>query len=404
MYLHENFCTGFYAPKFAWNWDRITEILGRPYGEFSEADFAALAVVLALIPDEDLARYFNAMGEKIGIGQTSVSVLGSLPEEQRNNFLAHDTMWHFCQDKIAGIQRHLEGMIFYLLGREMAGTRHSEQWISDRNERWELMQRSYLLTIMSSFSAMLWEDDSDGVNRQLRNVISGTSDSPGLRVMRDENGSYVFNFIMMNKYINPSAPVGCVQPIPGNENDNMWLRDWRENSFTVPSPIHGAIAARHLNEQTTEHMLQNHQHDWVTDFALFGAGVASAYLTKGLSVPVQMEASAFVGGAGVMISAESAGQTQRAILEMDEEWRRSIDMAAFYLDVIFATGESTSIYDGTPRTYFSSGTWMSCRTQRAFNEFIKDSEYHHGDRDYEEMYSYINGIYSHNFIHPDRVQ
>ena len=107
-------------------WDTVREIFGRGLDGLTDAELDALAELYMSTDDPgELARFFNAMGVKIGPGY-DMSSFGSdrlmwMSDEERMAFLERTTIWYFDPALTNAIRSRVELRIADLLVQEWSG-------------------------------------------------------------------------------------------------------------------------------------------------------------------------------------------------------------------------------------------------------------------------------------------
>jgi len=271
-------------------WDTVSEMLGRGLDGLSEYELDALAELYMSMDDPyDLAQFINAMGVKIGPGfyMGGVTRPDWMSESELAAFIERNTIWYFDSALVGALRDRVELRIADLLTQEWGGD------VAAGQERLRLLQHSGLMYVISNLTPVHFEDTNrDQIfmienhgeirsNPQVRDVLFGTAESPGITITQGENGSWVVCFVQLKKQLNMNDGSWNMNtlPMPNNSADRKHLTNFQEREINI-SAAYGPGSNNPNFSQTNrdragDSALRNHEHNWGESFfnAVVSTGV-----------------------------------------------------------------------------------------------------------------------------------
>jgi len=267
------------------DWALIEQFAGLSYAQWTDAIGIALAGVYIGLDTRHLERFINALAEQIELSDPNMNWgLFHLPADALH--ADGNALWRFCADKIASLQRHLEGAIDLLLVQQKSAT-NDEIADAIQATRHELQQRSALLTAVVSLTPIhdlgpmmdMWNGVDDRFSNQQRGfVIFGTADSPGIQISQREDGTFTLAAQRVAKSVNIDIMRGAWDnsvPVGGHSHDEMTLRNLHVETVTISTVVEGTVdAAIEVINQARTVELQNHQFNAGEHLLTAGASIA----------------------------------------------------------------------------------------------------------------------------------
>jgi hypothetical protein len=164
-------------------WDTLQEVMARPYSDISEAEFAVLAMLFASFDSlADQERFLNYLIDQIETSSlTETFVNGEIKGFDSFSLTDGIPLFLFCQEKVGGIQRHIDGAIM-LVWQTQIELGEGPDYRSLGRLRRKMMERSALLDTVSSMMGDSWGDDE----HRVQHVFVGGKKGP----IRLEHGDY----------------------------------------------------------------------------------------------------------------------------------------------------------------------------------------------------------------------
>ena len=348
------------------NWDAIEELLARDVEGICENELDALAeVYISLDSPDDLARFINAMGVKIGPGHDMSGAIdpGWMLDSEREAFLERNTIWYFDPVLTNAIRARVELRIANLLEQEINDS------ITTGEEHFRLLQNSALLYVVSILTPVHFEDTDRNAlmyerpgetraNPRISEVLFGTADSPGITITPGEDGSWNVGFAQLDKYLNMNDDGGVhTLPMPDNSADRKHLMNYQVREINISRAYGPGGDGKELSRAI---------HDRVQDSALsnYEFNVAESVVGAAASFGVGFVPGSDIAGAivGPFQDFEETKKVRNTINEVSSAGRLAEEARANKLNGVFISEEGS--YQ-TPLLWFSSEIMEDTKRQEA---------------------------------------
>lgn len=233
------------------NWERIAEILNRPYDQISPIEYYAISQVFAsLESDGDLTKLVQLLADPVTISPMVPGSFGFDPDFHDNTPIPlHEHLWPpgvgigseavywvFCPEKINRIQ--------FFLNVEAATLISQTDGIYDETRINRLLERSALLSTVS----VLTNPIAGEGNFSNSNTVLGDANGPMINITAssDRNVSYLVNFHSANIIVthNPAH-----QQIP-----SVTLHDPQQNTIAISPAVDCTRISTIVRENAEAHV------------------------------------------------------------------------------------------------------------------------------------------------------
>lgn len=313
-------------------WDTLQEVLGRPYTEIREAEFAVLAMLFISFDLGEQERFLNYLIDQIEVPELAQFIVSGEFEgfDPINNRPEDILLYMFCPQKVEGIQRHLNKAIALVWQTEMGlEGGHPDLYYLERL-RFQIMERSALLSTVSTMMGEPWGDDT----HRVQHVFLGREDGT-----------------IQLEYGNPGVMVCSVSVVKSvrtfvDGTSRIDLMSPEDRIMRVDEALDWNLGSHEMINLAETYFTSMHRFDLGAHYASVVAGALFTVLTLGLKKPASIvlkivETANKAFGSGRSSAEARAERIQGDFSRFADYARTALAFRTFEINVLFV--ENTTL-------------------------------------------------------------
>ena len=309
-------------------WDTLQEVLGRPYTEISEAEFAVMAMLFISFDLEYQERFLNYLIDQIEAPELAQTFLSGELEgfDSINGHPENILLYMFCPEKVAGIQRHLNNAIALVWQTEM-GLEEDHPYRNElRDLRNDIMQRSALLSTVSTMMGDSWGDDA----HRVQYVFVEREESPSPIRLGNGNPEVMVYAVSMARSVETFV----------DGTSRIYLMSPENRVMRVDRALDWNRAGHQQINLAESHFTSMHGFNLSSHHTSVVAGALATVLTIGLKKPASIalkivETANKAFGTGVSSAEARAERIQGDFSQLADYGRTALAFRTFGIEVVF---------------------------------------------------------------------